>query len=122
MEITMNDIIAFINNAMSSNLLLEGHNEGFFYPSVIIEKNNKRITFMLKYKENVGSYLVISSNIYTGNNVAIKNLSETEIATFKLMCARVKEHSQNKLRSYFWDFFKEDEKPPTINDLDNEDD
>lgn len=123
MEITMNDIIAFVDNAMSRNLGMEAHTEkSIYFPQIsILKDRDNKINFVLKNKENIGYYLVVSCyNDY--NNIALKDLSDTEIATFKLMCARVKEYSQNKLRSYFWNFFKEDEKSPTIDDLDSEDD
>ena len=114
----MNDIIVFIDNAIDRNLIMEGHldDEFGYYPQIRIKKNNDIILFCLQE-----SNMLISKD-GVNNSIFIKNLSEIDIATFKLMCAKVKEYSENKLIECFWDFFKEDEKIPTINDLDNEDD
>ena len=111
--ITMNDVISFINTAMQKELIMEGYVD---IPQITVLENEAAILFRLQKK---GLYII--NRRY--NSVCIEDLSEKEVAEFKLMITKVKEYSQNKLRNYFWNFFDDkDEKSFTIDDLDNEDD
>ena len=130
MKITMNDIIAFVDNAMSRNLDIRTiyRDYGSIEEYVLhIYKQDDESELDIQYVKNKGtkdknseSSFSISTNYL--NWIELENISELDIANFKVLVLKAKEYSDNRVLNYFWNFFKEDEKPPTINDLDNEDD
>ena len=129
MKITMNDIIAFVDNAMSRNLDIRTiyRDYGSIEEYVLhIYKQNDESELDIQYvknktkDKNPESSFSISTNYL--NWIELENISELDIANFKVLVLKAKEYSDNRVLKYFWDFFKEDEKPPTINDLDSEDD
>lgn len=123
--VTMNDIIAFIEKAMKENLNIETRIRES-------ESYNQYIVYIYLNKERYITIEVFSDNKYNKRYVELRvtaldpltiEISEMEVALFKVEALKVQEYSKNKVIEYFNNFFDTDEaKPTTINDLDNEDD
>ena len=119
--VTMNDIIAFVEKAMECNFNVKVWGE---YGEIdIIQKNpDKYIEIKPEWIER-GTFKTIYINKPELNYYTLNNLTELEVASFKFLCARVREYSINKTLEYFNNFFKEEEsKLKDINDLDDKED
>lgn len=126
--VTMNDIIAFIERAMKENLNIRTtHREwGSFEEYVIDIYNSNEDLFVIQYLSNKESpdkkinSIQISKGLLDWVDIEI---SEMDIALFKVEVFKAQEYSKNKVIEAFNSFFEEEENSPkTINDLDNEDD
>lgn len=117
----MNDIVAFVEKAMECNFNVKVWGECGEID--ITQKNpDKHIEIRSMWTED-NSFEAISINTYGFNHYIIDNLTELEIASFKLLFAKAREYSTNKTLEYFNNFFKEeDSKLKDINDLDDKED
>ena len=122
----MNDIVAFVEKAMKENLNIQttirdwdnlksytihvyDSNEGVF----IIECLDSNI-------DNEKSYIHISKGILDWVDIEV---SEMDIALFKVEVLKTQEYSRNKVIEAFNTFLKDEEsKPKDINDLDDKED
>jgi len=124
--VTMNDIIAFIEKAMKENLDIRttyrkwGSN---FEEYVINVYNLEEELFVIQYlnegnsnkKNNV---IQISKSLLGWVDIEV---SEMDIALFKVEILKAEKYSKNKVIEAFNNFFEKDNsKPTTINDLDND--
>ena len=119
--VTMNDVIAFVEKAIECNFNVRVWGR---YGEIDISQENsdKYIEIRPEWKEE-DSFEAISINKPGFNYYVIDNLTEIEIASFKFLCAKVKEYSVNRTLEYFNNFFKEeDSKLRDINDLDDKED
>ena len=125
----MNDIIAFIEKAMKENLdIRTTHREwsSNFEEYVISIYNSNEELFVIQYlstKENLNkkdNIIQISKGLLNWVDIEV---SEMDIALFKVEVLKAQEYSKNKVIEAFNNFFEKDSsKLTTINDLDNEDD
>ena len=126
--VTMNDIIAFIERAMKENLNIRTvyRNRGSNFGEYIINVyNSNEELFVIQYlnteespnkKNNI---IQISKGLLDWVDIEV---SEMDIALFKVEILKAEKYSKNKVIEAFNNFFEEDNKLKTINDLDNEDD
>ena len=122
--VTMNDVIAFIEKAMKENLDIETrireskeYNQYLIYIGFSKEKCVTIEVFSDKYNRR---YIELRKTALDPLTIEI---SEMDVALFKVEFLKVQEYSKNKVIECFNNFFDIDEaKPTTINDLDNEDD
>ena len=124
--VTMNDIIAFIEKAMKENLdIRTTHREwsSNFEEYVINVYNSDEELFVIQYlnegssnkKNNV---IQISKGLLDWVDIEV---SEMDIALFKVEILKAEKYSKNKVIEAFNNFFEKDNsKPTTINDLDND--
>jgi hypothetical protein len=120
----MNDVIAFIEKAMKENLDIETrirepkeYNQYLIYIGFNKEKCVTIEVFSDKYNRR---YIELRKTALDPLTIEI---SEMDVALFKVEFLKIQEYSKNKVIEYFNNFFDTDEaKPTTINDLDNEDD
>ena len=124
--VTMNDIIAFIEKAMKENLdIRTTHREwsSNFEEYVINVYNSDEELFVIQYlnegssnkKNNV---IQISKSLLNWVDIEV---SEMDIALFKVEILKAEKYSKNKVIEAFNNFFEKDNsKPTTINDLDND--
>ena len=125
--VTMNDIIAFIEKAIKENLNIRTtHRE--WGPNleeyVINIYNSNEELFVIQYlnmnPDKNESTVQISKGLLDWVDIEV---SEMDIALFKVEVLKAQEYSKNKVIESFNNFFEKDSsKPTTINDLDNEDD
>jgi len=119
--VTMNDIIAFVEKAMECNFNVKVWGECGEID--VVQKNPDNPDKRIEIRSEDNSFKAISINTYGFNHYIINNLTELEIASFKLLFAKAKEYSTNKTLEYFNNFFKEeDSKLKDINDLDDKED
>ena len=127
--VTMNDIIAFIERAMKENLNIRTtHREwGSNLEEYVIHiYNSNEDLFLIQYlssnKENVdgkSNSIQISKGLLDWVDIEI---SEMDIALFKVEVLKAEKYSKNKVIEAFNNFFGEEEnKVVNINDLDNDD-
>ena len=127
--VTMNDIIAFIERAMKENLNIRTtHREwdSNLEEYVIHIYNSNEDLFLIQYlssnKENVdgkSNSIQISKGLLDWVDIEI---SEMDIALFKVEVLKAEKYSKNKVIEAFNNFFGEEEnKVVNINDLDNDD-
>ena len=125
--VTMNDIIAFIEKAMKENLNIRtthrkwGSNLEEYAINVY---NSDEELFVIQYlnteekpskKNNV---IQISKGLLDWVDIEV---SEMDIALFKVEVLKAQEYSKNKVIEAFNNFFEKDNsKPTTIDDLDND--
>ncbi len=120
----MNDIIAFIERAMKENFDIRTtcrEWDSDIKEYVINIYNSNEDLFVIQYlntkKENT---IQISKGLLDWVDIEV---SEMDIALFKVEVLKAQEYSKNKVIESFNNFFEKDSsKPTTINDLDNEDD
>ena len=124
--VTMNDIIAFIEKAMKENLDIRTiHREwgSNFEEYIINVYNSDEELFVIQYlnegssnkKNNV---IQISKSLLDLVDIEV---SEMDIALFKVEILKAEKYSKNKVIEAFNNFFEKDNsKPTTINDLDND--
>lgn len=116
--VTMNDIIAFIREAMNRNFKIDCD----YYGGINVYDNEKVIYFKRKTtitgdKEEILEIVTTNCGKYT------LELSEKDILEWKLLKIRCEEYQHDVAIKDFNNFFEEEENSPkTINDLDNEDD
>ena len=125
----MNDIIAFIERAMKENFNIRtSHREwnSDFEEYVISIYNSNEELFVIQYlstKENLNkkdNIIQISKGLLNWVDIEV---SEMDIALFKVEVLKAEKYSKNKVIEAFNNFFEKDSsKLTTINDLDNEDD
>ena len=119
--VTMNDIVAFVEKAMRNNLNIEAYetqyNDGSQDNDIVIHLENDYFRFNL-YTYGKTQYLTIYKDL---NSFKIPNISELDIANFRLLVLKAKEYSENKVLESFNNFFSNEEKN-IINDLDDEND
>ena len=123
--VTMNDIIAFIERAMKENLNIRTtHREwGSNLEEYIINiYNSNEDLFLIQYlntdlNKNKNS-VQISKGLLDWVDIEV---SEMDIALFKVEILKAEKYSKNKVIEAFNNFFeKDDSKPTTIDDLDND--
>ena len=124
--VTMNDIIAFIEKAMKENLNIRTtHREwgSSLEECVINVYNLNEEVFVIQYlnegssnkKNNV---IQISKGLLDWVDIEV---SEMDIALFKVEILKAEKYSKNKVIEAFNNFFEKDSsKPTTIDDLDND--
>ena len=124
--VTMNDIIAFIERAMKENLDIKTtHREwGSLEEYVINIYNSNEDLFVIQYLNNKESLdeknnvIQISKSLLNWVDIEV---SEMDIALFKVEILKAEKYSKNKVIEAFNNFFeKDDSKPTTIDDLDND--
>lgn len=125
--VTMNDIIAFIERAMKENLNIRTTHREWgpnFEEYVINIYNLNEDLFVIQYlndKESSnkkGNSIQISKGLLDWVDIEV---SEMDIALFKVEVLKAEKYSKNKVIEAFNNFFeKDDSKPTTINDLDND--
>lgn len=120
-KISMNDIIAFVEKAMECNLNVKVWGE---YGEIDIAQQNHDKYIEIRpvwiEKDNFEAICISKPEL---NYYILNNLTELEVASFKFLCAKVREYSMNKTLEYFNNFFKEeDSKLKDINDLDDKED
>ena len=127
--VTMNDIIAFIERAIKENFEIRTTYREWnsnFKEYIINIYNSNEDLFVIQYlnteerpskKNNV---IQISKRLLDWVDIEV---SEMDIALFKVEVLKAQEYSKNKVIEAFNNFFEKDSsKLTTINDLDNEDD
>lgn len=125
--ITMADIIAFIERAMKENFEIRTTYRDWNFKEYIINiYNSDKDLFIIKYlnteeslnkKDNI---IQISKGLLDWVDIEV---SEMDIALFKVEALKAQEYSKNKVIEAFNNFFdKEETRFKDINDLDNEDD
>ena len=127
--ITMNDIIAFIERAMKENFGIRTTYREWsssFKEYTINIYNSDEDLFVIQYlnteeslnkKDNI---IQISKRVFDWVDIEV---SEMDIALFKVEVLKAQEYSKNKVIEAFNNFFdKEETRFKDINDLDNEDD
>ena len=124
--VTMNDIIAFIEKAMKENLNIRTTHRKWgsnFEEYVINVYNSDEELFVIQYlneeisnkKNNV---IQISKGLLDWVDIEV---SEMDIALFKVEILKAEKYSKNKVIEAFNNFFEKDSsKPTTIDDLDND--
>lgn len=126
--VTMNDIIAFIERAMKENLNIRTvyRNRGSNFGEYIINVyNSNEELFVIQYlnteesSNKKNNIIQISKGLLDWVDIEV---SEMDIALFKVEILKAEKYSKNKVIEAFNNFFEEDNKLKTINDLDNEDD
>lgn len=128
--VTMNDIIAFIERAMKENLNIRTmHREwgSNLEEYVISIYNSNEDVFVIQYlnrnKESLDenrNSIQISKGLLNWVDIEV---SEMDIALFKVEVLKAEKYSKNKVIEAFNNFFeKKVDRPKDINDLDNEDD
>ena len=125
--VTMNDIIAFIEKAMKENLdIRTTHREwsSNFEEYVINVYNSDEELFVIQYL-NGGSSNKKNNNVIQISKSLLDwvdiEVSEMDIALFKVEILKAEKYSKNKVIEAFNNFFEKDNsKPTTINDLDND--
>lgn len=121
--VMMNDVIAFIERAIKEDLNIEVEycdHTGYKYYVVQISDNNRKC-FRIEciIKDNKITFELHQPRL----NSVVMEISEMELALFKVEVLKAREYSKNKTIEAFNNFFEKDSsKPTTINDLDNEDD
>ena len=122
----MNDIIAFIERAMKENLNIRTTHRKWgsnFEEYVINVYNSDEELFVIQYlneeisnkKNNV---IQISKGLLDWVDIEV---SEMDIALFKVEILKAEKYSKNKVIEAFNNFFEKDSsKPTTIDDLDND--
>ena len=126
--VTMNDIIAFIERAMKENLNIRTthRNWGSNLEEYVINiYNSNEDLFVIQYlssnKENVdgkSNSIQISKGLLDWVDIEV---SDMDIALFKVEILKAEKYSKNKVIEAFNNFFeKDDSKPTTIDDLDND--
>jgi hypothetical protein len=121
----MNDIIAFIERAMKENLNIRTtHREwGSNLEEYVINiYNSDEELFVIQYlhtdpkeKDNT---VQISKGLLDWVDIEV---SDMDIALFKVEILKAEKYSKNKVIEAFNNFFeKDDSKPTTIDDLDND--
>ena len=125
--VTMNDIIAFIERAMKENLNIRTtHREwgSNLEEYVINVYNSNEELFLIQYvnieespnKKN--SSVQISKGLLDWVDIEV---SDMDIALFKVEVLKAEKYSKNKVIEAFNNFFEKDNsKPKTIDDLDND--
>ena len=126
--VTMNDIIAFIERAMKENLdIRTTHREwdSNFEEYVISIYNSNEDLFVIQYlsTENIlnkkDNTVQISKGLLDWIDIEV---SEMDIALFKVEVLKAEKYSKNKVIEAFNNFFEKEDSKLTINDLDSEDD
>ena len=125
--VTMNDIIAFIERAMKENLNIRTtHREwGSNLEEYVINiYNSNEDLFIIQYLSTEKSLnkkdntVQISKGLLDWVDIEV---SEIDIALFKVEILKAEKYSKNKVIEAFNNFFeKDDSKPTTIDDLDND--
>ena len=125
--VTMNDIIAFIERAMKENLNIRTtHREwGSNLEEYVINiYNSNEDLFVIQYLNNKESLdeknnsIQISKGLLDWVDIEV---SEMDIALFRVEVLKAEKYSKNKVIEAFNNFFeKDDSKPTTIDDLDND--
>jgi len=122
--VTMNDIIAFIERAMKENLNIRTthRNWGSNLEEYVINiYNSNEDLFVIQYlntdlngKENA---VQISKGLLDWVDIEV---SDMDIALFKVEVLKAEKYSKNKVIEAFNNFFEKDNsKPTTIDNLDN---
>jgi hypothetical protein len=124
----MNDIIAFIERAMKENLDIRTiHREwGSNLEEYVINiYNSNEDLFVIQYlstektlnkKDNT---VQISKGLLNWIDIEV---SEMDVALFKVEVLKAEKYSKNKVIEAFNNFFEKEDSKLTINDLDSEDD
>lgn len=124
--VMMNDIIVFIERAIKENLNIRTtyREWGSFEEYVINIYNSNEDLFVIQYLNTEGSsdkknnYVQISKGLLDWVDIEV---SEMDIALFKVEILKAEKYSKNKVIEAFNNFFeKDDSKPTTIDDLDND--
>ena len=125
--VTMNDIIAFIERAMKENLdIRTTHREwdSNLEEYVINIYNSNEDLFVIQYLNTEKSLnkkdntVQISKGLLDWVDIEV---SEMDIALFKVEVLKAEKYSKNKVIEAFNNFFEKDNsKPKTIDDLDND--
>ena len=125
--VTMNDIVAFIERAMKENLNIRTtHREwGSNLEEYVINiYNSNEDLFIIQYLSTEKSLnkkdntVQISKGLLDWVDIEV---SEMDIALFKVEILKAEKYSKNKVIEAFNNFFeKDDSKPTTIDDLDND--
>ena len=126
--VTMNDIIAFIERAIKENLNIRTthRNWGSNLEEYVINiYNSNEDLFVIQYlsnnKESVNgksNSIQISKGLLDWVDIEV---SDMDIALFKVEVLKAEKYSKNKVIEAFNNFFeKDDSKPTTIDDLDND--
>lgn len=112
MEITMNDIIAFVRKAMENKLYVSTYYEGLH-----ISTEGKDINISVDINKTTLRIDTDSGRFF------IKNLTEKELLQYNLLIEDGKSYMEQRGLEDFANFFKEENnnKVKDINDLDNED-
>jgi hypothetical protein len=125
--ITMADIIAFIERAMKENFEIRTTYRDWssdFKEYVINIYNSDEDLFVIQYSEESpnkkDNIIQISKGVLDWVDIEV---SDMDIALFKVEVLKAQEYSKNKVIEAFNNFFdKEETQFKDINDLDNEDD
>lgn len=126
--ITMNDIIAFIERAMKENLNIRTkHREwGSNLEEYVIDiYNSNEELFVIQYLSTEKSLSKKDNSVQISKGLldwVDIEVSEMDIALFKVEILKAEKYSKNKVIEAFDNFFDKDNSKLTINDLDNEDD
>ena len=124
--VTMNDIIAFIERAMKENLdIRTTHREwgSNFEEYVISIYNSNEDLFVIQYlsTENIlnkkDNTVQISKGLLDWIDIEV---SEMDIALFKVEVLKAEKYSKNKVIEAFNNFFEKEDSKLTINDLDSD--
>lgn len=123
MKIEFEDIISFIEKAIKNNLNIKTTVRNWGETSevnITIYKDDDVYSgiYIQHFSDKNHISLSVTRNYLDWVDVEV---SEIDIAKFKLEVLKAREYSKNKVIDYFNNFFKEESKPADINDLDNDD-
>jgi len=110
------EIIEFVRNAMNEGLNVYGGEYAENYQIRIVRNNSLNETFDFSIYKN---HIAISSP--TGFIKIENKLSERDELEIKASMLSIKEYKEDMAISEFEHFFKTDNEPKTVNDLDDDD-
>ena len=125
--VTMNDIIAFIERAMKENLNIRTtHREwgSNLEEYVISIYNSNEDLFIIQHLSTEKSLNKEDNTVQISKGLSDWvdiEVSEIDIALFKVEVLKAEKYSKNKVIEAFNNFFEKEDSKLTINDLDNED-
>ena len=123
-KITLHTIIGFIRTAIHKKCYVSGYKSYYYSNNKEISYyyftiNNEDKSMIFEIKENGEIYI---SN-YNGEITITFNLSERDILDLEALVIDIKEYRENVCLNIFNNFFSDvEDKPTSLNDLDDDDD
>lgn len=124
MDISISDVIYFIERAIKNNYEMEISNSG---EVLSIEVKDRKFETSIRIFINcprmeiyIGRYFLHNNSVMCSSNIKIKDLSELDITEVKSAILKAEEHSKKITEDCFIHFFDNDKPIPNINDLDDD--
>lgn len=115
-KITINSIINFVHEAMHHNMNIIATSDKIHY-AISIDKEEDTIKFYITEK-----FINISA-LWNGSlHIDDINLTKRDVIDLETLMEDIKEYRENRIMSFFNNFYSNlEEKPTNIDDLDNDD-